>query len=320
LTTKLHSKFSVRHVIVEPIIIILLVCFLSTVITFASINMVDEKTSILTPIWTIVIFLLLLFWSFRYYLKTFKQYIFFDKGLEVKNIFGKKFYSWQSVKEISIIETELEKILWQYLQEDALCITLKNGTTLTLYSKYYSNMPKIRQLLNSKNQLNIINSYNELSARTNKIHFNKKTFKGIFILSFDGIFALFIISIFGIGLLIKWESITTIGFLFFWVFPALILFILGLKSYYFQLNQNYLIVKNNIFLNLKKRINLEKVKVIYFEQKLKKEPSIRIIDENYNIKSFQGASLKNKHWKSLILNLKNRGIVIVDYMLYEYNE
>ncbi len=220
--------------------------------------------------------------------------------------------------EISIIENSYEKILWQYISEDALCIELKDGTVLELLSKYYSNMPEIRQWLCSKNQLNIVNSYSANNDQT-IAPFRKRTIKGSFLLSFNGIVAFALILLCIIVLLTQWPSMTPLGLLVLLGIPMIILSIFGLQSYYFQLDQNHLIVRNHIFLQVRHSFNLENMKVIYFEQKFKKEPSIRIIDKDYHIVSFQGATLKDRQWKSLMLNLKNQGIKVIDNLFYEYS-
>ena len=316
----IQTKFSIKQVIVSPIVLVIIVCFLCSIITFASIETTKDGTPLYkTPIWTIIPFILMLIWTVRYYLKTFKRYIFLDRGFEIKTIFGKEFYPWKTVKQISIIENNYQKILWQYIEEDSLSIYLKNGKSIELYSMYYKNMPEIRRYFNSKDGLSVINSYTKDVNRISK-PFIKSNYKGSFIFSFNGIISIFLISLSGLMLLNQWPSIKPIGFIFLIGLPLLIVSVFGFQSYYFKLNQKYLVVKNHIFLHVNHKIDLEKVKVIYFEQKFKKEPSIRIITDDYSIVSFQGATLKNKQWKSLILNLKEQDISIVDELFYEFNE
>jgi hypothetical protein len=282
--------------------------------------MTKDGTSLYkTPIWTIILFVLMLIWTIRYYLKTFKQYTFFDRGFEIKTVFRKEFHSWKTIKEISIVKNSYEKILWQYMKEDVLSIYLKNEKVFELYSKYYKNMPQIRQHLSSKNNLNIFNSYIEKNNTPLSL-FNKETYKGSFMFCLEGLLILFFVISFGLTLIAKWHSITLIGLFFMIGLPLFVVLVIGIKAYYFQLNQKYLIVKNHIFIHVKHKIDLEKVKVIYFEQKFKKEPSIKIIKDDYSMISFQSVSLKSKRWKSLIQNLKKRDISIVDELFYEFNE
>lgn len=319
MTKHLQSKFSIKHVIVEPIIIIILVCFLCSIITFASFSMTEDGTPLYkTPIWIILLFLALLFWTIRYYLNTFKHYTFLDKGFEVSNLFEKEFHSWNSVKEVSIIENSFEKILWQYLQEDTLSIYLNNGEILGLHSKYYQNLPEIRSYFKSKNIPNTINSYSK-NSNIPFTPFTKRTYKGIYMFSFNGILSIFLSLLACFMLWYSWSSMALLGFFVLFGITSLSILIFGFQSYYFELNQKDLIVKNHIFLNVKHRIDLQQVRVIYFEQKFKKEPSIRIINSDYKMMSFQGSTLKNKQWKSLIRSLKNQGINIVDELFYGYN-
>ena len=142
LIKNIQSKFSIKQVVVIPIVTTLFVCFLISIISFLSIKMAHDGTPLYeTPIWVVLVFGLLLFWSIPYYLKMFKQYVFLDNGFEVRNVFGKEFHSWNNVKKVSIIENRFEKFLWQYLEEDALSIYLKNGEVIELFSKYYKNTP-----------------------------------------------------------------------------------------------------------------------------------------------------------------------------------
>nr|WP_321232071.1 hypothetical protein [uncultured Psychroserpens sp.] len=317
---KLQSQFSIKQVIITPIVLILVVIFLCSILTFTALEMTKDGTSLhKTLIWVVLPFILLLIWTIRYYLKTFKRYTFLNKGFEVVNVFGKEFHSWKTVKQISVIENSYEKILGQYLKEDLLSIQLRDGKLLNMYSKYYKNMPEIRRYFNAMSELEIINAYTNSS---NTVHqpFKKKTYKGSFICSFNGIMALFLIALCGLMLLTKWSSMTLIGFIFLLGLPIFILSVFGFQSYYFQLNQKFLVIRNQLFIHLKHQIDLEKVNVIYFEQKFKKESSIRIINDDYSMVSFQSSTLKNKQWKSLIITLKERGIQVVDELFYEYNE
>jgi hypothetical protein len=180
-------------------------------------------------------------------------------------------------------------------------------------------MSILRQYLTSKNRINIINSYNHSRKKFTK-SFRKETYKGIFIFSLDGLPALFFVLSFGLVLIIKYSSITLIGFFFIIGIPLFILFSVGLRAYYFQLEERSLIVRNHVFHHVKHKINLETVRVIHFEQKFKKESSIRIINNDLSSVSFQSSTLKDKHWKSLIPKLKEREISVIDYLFYEYNE
>ncbi len=320
MTPNLQSKFSIKHVIIEPIVIVILVSILGTIVVFVALNMMEEGTSFYkTPIWVLPLFLLLLFSSFRYYSKIFRRYTFFDRGFEVRNIYGKKFHSWSSVKELSIIQSRYEKILWQYMNEDALCIQLEDGNILELFSKYYRNMPEIRQLLSSKNNLVITDAYDDYNEEVKKFP-KKSTIKGIFTSNIEGLTIVGILFIYTIITLMRWSSITPFGYVIIFMFPIIMLFFFGFLFYYFQLDQNYLIIRNQIFFHVKHRVELNNIRVIYFEQKFRKGPSIRIIDKNYNVKSFQSVSLREKHWKLLISNLKNQNIKVVDNLYYDYDE
>lgn len=269
-----------------------------------------------TPIWAVLLFVLLLLWSIRYSLKTFKKYVFFDKGFEISNVFGKEFCSWNDVKKVSIIENRLEKILWQYLDEDTLSIHLKNGDILELFSKYYKNMPELRQYFNNMNDLKVTNSYNfNKSIKP----FNKKIFRGNFIMSFNGFLVIFFILLSSFMLWNSWSSMTLFGLLFLLAIPIVFLLVFGFQSYYFVLDRESLFVKNHIFFYSKIQINLEKIRLIYFEQKFKKEQSIRIIFDDYSMISFQSNSLKNTQWKSLIRLLKKHNVIIMDELFYEFN-
>jgi hypothetical protein len=64
----------------------------------------DGTPLYITPIWTVLLFIAILFYTLRHYLKSFKHYTFLDKGFEVRTVFGREFYSWNTVKQISIIK------------------------------------------------------------------------------------------------------------------------------------------------------------------------------------------------------------------------
>ncbi|WP_452231090.1 hypothetical protein [Lacinutrix sp. MEBiC02404] len=315
----ISSKFSIKQVVVFPIITSLFVVFLISIISFLSVEMtIDGAPLYKTPIWCVLVFVLLLFWSIRHYLIVFKKYVFFEKGIEVKNVFGKEFYSWNDVKKVSIVKNRYEKILMQYLKEDTLTIHLKSGEVLELFSMYYKNMPSLRRYFKNKKDLKVTNSYDDNTNESIK-PFNKSVFKGSFMMSFNGGLMVFFIVLSSFMLWHSWSSMTFVGVLVLLAIPLISLFVFGFQSYYFVIDGKFLLVKNHVFLHSKIQINLDEVRLIGFEQKLKKEPSIKIIYKDYSITSFQSSSLKESQWISLIRLLKEHNVNVVDELFYEFN-
>ena len=313
----LQSKFSIKQVILIPVTVILFVCFLLSILTFFSIDMTYDGTPLYkTPIWAVLIFILLLFFQIRFYLKTFKRYNFFDKGFEIRTIYGKEFYAWNVINQVSLINTPIETILWLIQNEDALVFEMKDGQVIKMFSKYYKNMPAIRKYIDDKNDLQVVNNYQESNDKGFK-PFEIKTFKGVLVLTFKGFILIFMSLLFSILFLEKLDTMTIVGIVFIVGIITLLIGVLVMQGYYFQLNKKSLIIRNHVFFHLKHQIDLNKVRVIYFEQKYKKEPSIRIITNDYSMVSFQSISVKNKQWKALISELKKHGLNVVDELFYE---
>ena len=132
----LQSKFSIKQVILIPVTVILFVCFLLSILTFFSIDMTYDGTPLYkTPIWAVLIFILLLFFQIRFYLKTFKRYNFFDKGFEIRTIYGKEFYAWNVINQVSLINTPSD--------QPSNTIWCKVSSNVCSLSEVISNVPLI---------------------------------------------------------------------------------------------------------------------------------------------------------------------------------
>jgi hypothetical protein len=87
----------------------------------------------------------------------------------------------------------------------------------------------------------------------------------------------------------------------------------GLTSYqmnYFILTDNFLIVKNSIWLWQKDIYSLENIREIVFEKPNRLSISMRVITKDFKSKLYPSDSLKNKTWKQLREKIKSNQIKV----------
>lgn len=209
-------------------------------------------------------------------------------------VFGKKRYLWSEIIEIKI-STKGKGFF--YSHKESTKITFKNQDVIYIYDNHYANSSEIKsyiqQIVICKNPS--FEHYRSVQINENLYSENLIAFKGNAIFSFTGIMMwgliFFIAGLLALGQRNDLEMILR--------FSALSIFWFLLNSwmmYYFEISDEYFVIKNHYFLWIKKIYLLENIREIVYEQQGKQSNALRIITKDFKSERFIAGSLSNKKW------------------------
>lgn len=219
-------------------------------------------------------------------------------------------HNWENLKSI---KTSSHYELFGYKFEGTILI-FDDNSHVPILDKFRTNTPELRHFINEviikKRKYSGIDSKKEIKYHQINESFNK--FKGNPVLSFRGVM-LWGLILFCTGLIILNPK----------KFPLLLFIIIGwfisnsLQMYYFEVSENYLLIKNHYFFWIKKVIELDSVKKIYIEEQRKQAIGLRIVSINFEIFFFRAGTLNDKTWLNLKNELNKRRIKVVNNIIPE---
>lgn len=219
----------------------------------------------------------------------------------VKNIFNRKELQWNEIDTIRLTgKTSHKNILIQ--KKEASVIYLKSGEKIEIIDRYYSNTHKIKYTFSSilsTGKLPV--DFNENPVQNNDFVLESgQTYKNNPFLNF---YTFLIISL---ACFIIFQMITSYfqSKQIIWQIPILILpFIymyLSYGSFYFIVNDKYLLVKNHFIPFLIKVYPLNQIEEIVFDGSgnipMKK---LMVVTKKFRTYTFHASSLRNKTWGKL---------------------
>ncbi|WP_447637496.1 hypothetical protein [Flavobacterium microcysteis] len=222
---------------------------------------------------------------------------------------GKKQYFWEDSLEIEITGKGKGFIHSHY---EATKIFFKNQKVVYVFENYYDNSPEIRSFINQI----VINKKETFLFK--KVHSgekdlsseNFKTFKGHPIFSLRGLMTwgliLFVIFLFYSSS----KKIEPIVIAMLSAFCTFWFLLNSWMSHYFQISNNYLIVKNHYFFWIKKVYQLDDIREVVYDQQGKQSNALRIITKDFESSRFIAGTLYNKHWLEMIDCLKDKNIKV----------
>jgi len=323
--THFKSRFSFFQAILLPIVFIAFCLGLTIVLCFVSIQEINEGVVFYkTPIWTIPMFGLLGFYYVYYFLKTFKTYRFSNKGIRVTNVFNKEFISWKQLKRIDLIGKELESFLWVHMFQDCLSFKIKNRKQLNLFSKYYSNMPEMRRLIYYVN--NQLNNNSDINIYEYNINFKSQSinskdssdytsYKRPALFTFNGVMVTFSLVFFFFLMLTLFKNLFAflyIGFLF-----GMVIWSFSRDLYYFKINKTTLVIKHHFWFWINKKFVVDNMYQVNLESPYKRSNALRIINKDFKMFLFGATSLRDKHWRAIRENLRNKSVEVEDELFFE---
>jgi hypothetical protein len=206
-----------------------------------------------------------------------------------------------------------------------LCIQIKykDDKKVNIFDTYYSNIHSIKQVLQDHYSTTIKPfAIDELYMRGIKRVSPippgvKMKIAGNHFTSMKGIFFYVLIIPLIFALLIG-QAQTTGGYIFISLFIAFFYWLFGHQLHYFKLTSQELIIRNHVMPWVKRRYLLNEIVLINCESPNNRSDAIRIITHNKQSRAYSAGSLRDKHWRKLLNNLRALGIRINKQFLYSY--
>lgn len=187
---------------------------------------------------------------------------------------------------------------------EATTLQFKDGQTKYIFDDMYENSWKLKSFLK-----NVVIDKKELALITNPPIDNNsvatdfyETFKGNQITSLRGISLWGLIGLFAY-MIINNERPNTVGLtMIFLTFSTFLFVLFSYQMHYFQISDEYFLVRNHNFFWKKKVYNLSDVEEVVFETQGKMPNCLRVITKDFRNELYPAGTLRDKTW----LELKDR--------------
>lgn len=225
--------------------------------------------------------------------------------------FNNQIFSINDIDKVELTGKRLFRYAIDFPME-AATLTFNNGETKYVFDDMYSNSWEIKSFLkqvviDKKDFFESKNSTVDKDAVASDFY---DTFKDNQITSLRGISLWGLIGFFGFMILNNKRpntleaSIFVFGFSTFWfAFHSYLM-------HYFQVSDNYFVVRNHIFFWKKKAYNIGDIKEIVFETQGKMPNCLRVITKDFRNKLYPAGTLRDKTWLSLKEKLKTYKIKV----------
>jgi hypothetical protein len=141
-------------------------------------------------------------------------------------------------------------------------------------------------------------------------------FKGFVLFSMFGLLSYFLTFLFLIALIFELKRGENIALILITLYGAFMISVFSNGLHYFILTNNFLIVKNHHFFWKTHVYRLTDIKKISFEQRGKSPNFMRIITNDFKMKTYQADSLGKKQWRGLKEFFEEREIKVDDCLFY----
>jgi ABC-type multidrug transport system fused ATPase/permease subunit len=232
--------------------------------------------------------------------------------LDKNNItFNKQTYSIADINEVTLTGKHPFKYGFNFPME-AVTITFNTNETKYIFDEMYSNTWEIKSFLK---QVVIDNKYFfDPSEYTVDIHALTleffETYKGPVLTSLRGISLWGVIGFFAFILVYGAQPIPK-GYFVGLFCISIIWFLLHVNLLnYFQVSDNYFVVRNHNFFWTKKAYYLKDIEEVVFETQGKMPNCLRIITKNYKNKLYPASTLRDKTWLELKDKLEKHKIYV----------
>lgn len=225
--------------------------------------------------------------------------------------FNNQTYSITDIKKITLTGKQPFKYAINFPME-AATLTFKNDETKYIFDDIYSNSWEIKSFLkqvviDKKDFFQSSNSSIDSNAVASDFY---ETFKGNQITSLRGILLWMLVG-FMAYMLLNNKRPNTVGLtVFFLGFSTLWFIFNSYLMHYFQVSNNYFVVKNHNFFWKKKVYNIADIKEIVFETQGKMPNCLRIITNDFRNKLYPAGTLRDKNWFSLKDKLETYNIKV----------
>lgn len=220
---------------------------------------------------------------------------------------NKASYKLSYIKSIKFAAKHFHPLFRDYLE--GAKIVFKNNRSVCIYDDFYSNTAALKAFLDYKLNNKIIHPAAEKSREINNKDLVFNSYKGNPFLSIRNILYLIIVIQFVIVIINKTLSS---AYLLSFSFSAFFIAMLIYFNYYFELNDDYIIIKNHILFWKKTAQRTKDIKeVVLIHGSLRGKPNhIKIILADYKVKSYYAASINEKTWLKFAKDIKKLKIKI----------
>jgi hypothetical protein len=242
----------------------------------------------------------------------------------VSTLFSKKEILLQNIKRVGLAQKSPLDFLFITTSMESTEILLKDETEIIIRDIYYENINKIKSVLRriyEKIEANE-NDFDEilLKRQNKRVAANTidsgelaleqfQEFKGNMFLNFNGIifwgFFAFIAYKFNIE---HWGVLFILGFFY---------VLIGYQMNYFLLSNKFFQIRNHLWFWKKETYKITDIKEIVLEQPGKLSESVRLVFNSFATSLYPAGSLKNKHWRDLIIELEKRNIKVRNELYIE---
>jgi len=217
-------------------------------------------------------------------------------------------YLYKNIKVVEFTGKYRFPYLIAYYME-ATVVEFKNGEILVIFDDMYRNTPAFKMFLTLELSGNFRKPEQTEKSRLLPEANTYTRYSGAQLLSIRGIMLWIpVVAMLYLLVIEKPVSITSffvlVGFNLFWF-----LFNSRLMNY-FELGEIYLNVRRHNFLWIKKYYELDEIREVVFETQTRMPYSLRVITDTYYSKLYPAATLSNKTWQKLKIDLERKGIKV----------
>jgi hypothetical protein len=214
--------------------------------------------------------------------------------------FNNEEFYWLDIEHIELVGKKRFPFLGNYYME-AASFSFKNGISKIIFDDMYSNTWEIKSFIKMVVIDKIEFSEGSISPIDNgSLTFDFcDTFKGNQITSFRGICLWGFIGFFVFKALISRTPVNIEGLLFISGFSLLWFIAFSYQMHYFQVSDNYFIIRNHNFFWKKKVYNIDEINEVVFETQGKMPNCLRILTKDFKSKLYPAGTLRVNNWLDL---------------------
>jgi len=198
------------------------------------------------------------------------------------------------------------------LPMEAATIKFVNGDTKYIFDDMYSNSWEMKSFLKQ-----VVINRKEFSKSNSSTIDNEavvsdfyETFKGNQFTSFNGILLWGMIGFFIYILINSTRPVHVEGVVFVSGFALFWFLAFSYQMHYFQVSDNYFLIRNHNFFWKKKAYNIADIKEIVFETQGKMPNCLRVITKDFKSKLYPAGTLRDENWLELKDKMENYKIKV----------
>ena len=249
----------------------------------------------LMPFFSVGVFILAVYTVYKYYKNAPKI------RLDNSTIsFNDKTFAFSDLDHIDLTGKRSFPYLFGFPME-AATLKFKDGQTKYIFDDMYQNSWQLKSFLKQvvidKNDFAVQQPHNIDKSELDSDYYD--TFKGNQFTTLRGILLWGFIGFFTYTVLTSQKTHNTTSFLIYVIASIVWFLIHSLTMNYFEVSQNFLVIKNHNLLWRKKAYRLSDIKEITFETQGKMPNCLRVITKDFRNKLYPAGTLKDKIWVEL---------------------